>query len=111
MFEAQGEKYGCPVEALASILGKKWVPNIIWSLKDEQKRFGELQRQVEGCTKKMLIQQLELLMGEGIVENKKSMENNSIESIYYLSETGMTLLPIVEQMIRWGNLYLTCGEK
>lgn len=111
MFKVENEEYSCPVEALANILGKKWVATIIWSLKDEKKRFGELQRQVEGCTKKMLVQQLDLLMGQGIVENKKCIGNNSIESTYYLSETGITLLPTIEQMINWGNLYLTCEEK
>lgn len=110
MFKVEEVEYRCPVEALASILGKKWVATIIWALKDNQKRFGELQREVEGCTKKMLAQQLEILISQGIVENKKNIDNNTVESIYFLSENGMSLLPIVEQMIKWGNLYLSCNE-
>ena len=44
--------YECPVEALSTILGKKWVAIIIWKLQNNKMRFGELQRAVEGCTKK-----------------------------------------------------------
>lgn len=109
-FQVEDIIYGCPVEALANILGKKWVATIIWQLKGEKKRFGELQRLVDGCTKKMLTQQLDLLINQGIVVNEKVTQNNSVESTYYLSESGLLLLPLVENMIMWGNTNLRCGE-
>lgn len=108
MFEADHIKYTCPVEALSSILGKKWVPNLIWNIRDGKKRFGELQREMEGCSKKMLTQQLELLIENEIVINEKSNTNNVLESFYYLSEKGNTLLPIIEKMILWGQENLIC---
>lgn len=108
MFKINAEEYSCPVEALSNILGKKWVATIIWTLQKEEKRFGQLQREIDGCTKKMLSQQLDLLMEQGIVQNEKVISGNTIESTYYLSETGLSLLPIVEQMIEWGNNHLTC---
>ncbi len=108
MFIINNEDYSCPVEALSHILGKKWVPNIIWTLQKEEKRFGQLQREIEGCTKKMLLQQLELLIRQGIVKNEKVMSGNTIESTYYLSDTGLLLIPIIEEMIEWGNNHLTC---
>lgn len=109
-FQVEDMIYSCPVEALANILGKKWVATIIWQLKTDKKRFGELQRLVDGCTKKMLTQQLDLLIDQGIVVNEKVTQNNSVESTYYLSEAGVLLLPLVESMIRWGNTNLSCGE-
>ena len=63
--------YDCPVEALSTILGKKWVAIIIWELQNNKMRFGELQRAIEGCTKKMLTQQLDLLIKHNIVMNEK----------------------------------------
>ena len=51
---------------------------------------------------------LDVLMEQGIVENEKVISGNTMESKYYLSETGLSLLPIVEQMIEWGNNHLTC---
>lgn len=109
MFKVEQETYDCPVEALANLLGKKWVATIIWTIQDKQKRFGELQREIEGCTKKMLAQQLDLLIQQDIVINKKVTSGNSIESSYYLSEIGKTLLPLVGTMISWGSEHLTCN--
>lgn len=103
--------YDCPVEALSSILGKKWVAGIIWELQNKKIRFGELQRRLEGCSKKMLTQQLELLISNDIIINDKTMINNTVESIYYLSESGLKLLPIMEKMIYWSNNNLACGNQ
>ena len=102
--------YECPVEALSNILGKKWVATIIWELQENRMRFGELQRAVEGCTKKMLIQQLDLLINKDIVINEKKAINNSVESTYYLSEAGLKLLSIMETMISWSNKNLSCDK-
>lgn len=102
--------YDCPVEALSNILGKKWVAIIIWELQDKKMRFGELQRAVEGCTKKMLAQQLDLLIEHEIVVNDKKVSNNTVESTYYLSKAGLNLLPIMETMIYWSNKNLACDN-
>lgn len=56
----------------------------------------------------MLSQQLELLMENNIIINDKKTINNIVESTYYLSESGMLLLPILEKMISWGNINLSC---
>ena len=108
MYKVNEEFYECPIEALASILGKKWVPDILWNIKDNKVRFGELQRTLEGCSKKMLVQQLELLIDNNIVINNKKTINNAVESTYYLSEAGLLLLPIMKEMIKWGNGNLSC---
>ena len=71
--------YDCPVEALSNILGKKWVAVIIWELQNNKMRFGELQRAIEGCSKKMLTQQLELLINNGVIVNDKRISNNTVE--------------------------------
>ncbi|WP_270646864.1 winged helix-turn-helix transcriptional regulator [Paeniclostridium hominis] len=102
--------YDCPVEALSTILGKKWVAIIIWELQNNKIRFVELQRAVEGCTKKMLIQQLDLLIKHNIVINDKKTYKNTVESTYYLSESGLKLLPIMKNMIYWSNENLSCDN-
>lgn len=108
MYKVENDTYDCPVEALSNILGRKWVAEILWSIKEEKVRFGELRRSLEGCSKKMLSQQLELLMDNNIIINEKKTINNTVESTYYLSESGLSLLPILEKMITWGNINLSC---
>lgn len=108
MYNIDDVIFDCPVEALSSILGKKWVAAIIWTINEKKVRFGELQRSLDGCSKKMLTQQLDLLISYKLVENDKKMENNIVESNYYLSETGLSLLPVMKGMIDWSNSNLTC---
>lgn len=110
MYNIDEIAYGCPVEALSNILGKKWVAVIIWKIQNNKMRFGELQRSIDGCSKKMLTQQLELLISNGIIVNDKNVSNNTVESNYYLSESGLALLPIMETMIYWSNSNLSCGK-
>lgn len=91
----------CPVELTALILGKKWIPTIIFKLKNTELRLGELHRLL-GCSKKILIQQLNLLILHGIIENRKTYKENIIESYYSLTECGNDLLPILVDMKAFG---------
>ena len=103
--------FKCPIEALSNILGKKWVFNIIWFLKFEKKRFGEIEKYLGGCSKKVLSQQLEILIANNIVVNEKQEMNNKFESYYYLSNNGLELLEIIERMVIWGEANLQCNER
>lgn len=100
--------FKCPIEALSNILGKKWVFNIIWFIKCEKKRFGEIEKYLVGCSKKVLSQQLDILIANNIVINKKQEINNKFESYYYLSDNGLELLEIIERMIVWSESNLKC---
>lgn len=108
-----GELYDnidCPIRVLGEVLGKKWVGKIIWNIKNDKKRFGELQRILKGCSKKVLSQQLELLISYGIIINEKHEIGNAIESFYYLSEKGRELVPIIAMMIDWGQDIMKCNK-
>lgn len=108
MYSVEEIIYDCPVEALSNILGKKWVAAIIWSIQDKKVRFGELRRELDGCSKKMLTQQLDLLISNNVIINDKKIISNRVESTYYLSASGLLLLPIMEKMINWSNNNLSC---
>ena len=111
MYSVDEVDYDCPIEALSSILGKKWIAAIIWNINNGKIRFGELQRNIYGCSKKMLIQQLDILIKNNIVLNDKKIVNNTVESTYYLSESGISLLPVMEEMISWSKSNLECKDK
>lgn len=110
MYIVNKEVFQCPIEALSNILGKKWIAAIIWNMQNERLRFGELQRILDGCSKKVLVQQLELLINNNIIIKEKKKVNNIYESIYYLSDTGLLLLPVMTKMIDWSNDNLSCDK-
>lgn len=110
MYNVSDMIFDCPVEALSSIVGKKWVARIVWEIQDSKIRFGELQRKIDGCSKKMLVQQLDLLVENNIVINNKKVVKNSIESTYYLSKSGLELLHVIANMIKWSNEHIVCND-
>lgn len=100
--------FSCPAEALANLLGRKWVPQIIEQLAQHNLRFGELCSRLPGSTPKMIKQQLNLLEQNDIITNEKQMIQNSVESTYGLTPKGKNLFLIVAQMKSWGQENLAC---
>ena len=54
------------------------------------------------CSKKILIEQLNILILHKIVENRKVYKGNTIESYYKLTDCGRELLPILVNMKSFG---------
>lgn len=101
----------CPVEIIAIIVGKKWIPTIIFALEERSLRLGELQRKVPECSKKILIQQLNLLIENKILKNEKIIKHNTIESYYSLTEYGLKLIPILNSIKLLGCEYLKISDE
>jgi DNA-binding HxlR family transcriptional regulator len=87
-----------------TVIGGKWKPIIIWQLHESYLRFGELQKKVPGVTQKMLTQQLRELESDGIIHREVyPVIPPRVE--YSLTEHGRTLLPILEEMAKWGKIH------
>lgn len=94
----------CPITLTLTIIGGKWKPIIIWQLRENCLRFGELQRRIPGVTQKMLTQQLRELESDGIIHREiYPVIPPKVE--YSLTEHGRTLLPILQEMARWGKTH------
>jgi len=53
--------YTCPLEIVHDIVRGKWKPIILFQLKDYSKSLLQLQKEINGITKKMLLEQLKEL--------------------------------------------------
>jgi DNA-binding HxlR family transcriptional regulator len=96
----------CPVELAIRIIGGKWKPVILWHLREDKKRFGELKREITGITVKMLAQQLRELEQDGLVSRKMFYEvPPRVE--YSLTEIGRSMDPILTALCDWGKDYRT----
>jgi DNA-binding HxlR family transcriptional regulator len=58
----------CPCRSLLDLLGNKWSSLTIAALDDGPQRFGELQREMEGISPKVLTQTLRRLEHSGFLE-------------------------------------------
>ena len=92
----------CPVETTIDALAGKWKILILWYLKDEKKRFNELQKLLPNTTQKMLIQKLRELEEDNIVHREVyPVVPPKVE--YSLTEYGKSLKPILKQLYLWGD--------
>ena len=94
----------CPVTTALSVIGGKWKVIILWHLQGGVKRFGELQRLVQGISQKMLTQELRDLEESGLVRRKVyPVVPPKVE--YSFTELGWSLKPVLEQLSTWGVHY------
>ena len=101
------EIHECPVTFTMSKIGGKWKPIILHLISKStpdriSNRFGVLQRGIEGISKQMLTKQLREMEADGILERKIYAEiPPRVE--YFITDLGQTLMPIIQQMRRWGE--------
>src|SRR4051812_29965385 len=95
----------CPVCATADIVCGKWTLLIIRDLAEQRSRFCELERSLKGISPRTLSLRLRALEEEGFVERRTFPEvPPRVE--YALTEKGRALVPIIEDMRRYGREWL-----
>jgi len=91
----------CPIEATVSLIGGKWKTVILWKLRDDKLRFNQLMAGIPEISPKMLTKQLRELEMGGLVTRKMYPEiPPRVE--YCLTPKGISLVPILTDMARWG---------
>jgi DNA-binding HxlR family transcriptional regulator len=97
--------YYCGLEATLDVIGGKWKVLILWALRSEAQRFGELRRLVEGISEKMLIQHLKEMQADGIVMRQDFKEvPPRVE--YALTPFGSSLYAALAPLCDWGRLHM-----
>ena len=100
----------CPVEMTLQLIGDKWKVLIIRDLLGGTKRFNELMRSVSGISQKVLTANLRSLEASGLV-NRKVYPQVPPKVEYSLTDTGLSLKPILDSMIEWGMSYKKTIQK
>ncbi len=99
------KRYSCGLDAAVDVVGGKWKPMILWALSTRPHRFGELRRQLDGISEKVLIQQLRELQRDGIVE-RRVHEQVPPKVVYSLTPLGETLDTALAPLGTWGEINL-----
>jgi len=96
------DKAHCPVDYAFKRVGGKYKGRILWVLRQDVLRYGELKRAIVGITPKMLTQTLKQLESDELVSRKVYLEvPPKVE--YSLTETGQQLIPLIRQLRSWGQ--------
>ena len=99
----------CPVGSCAEIISGKWTLLVIRDLADSNRRFCELERSLEGISPRTLSLRLRALEECEIVERHTYPEvPPRVE--YSLTEKGEALVPLIDDMRRYGSEWLGVRE-
>ncbi|XOK61589.1 winged helix-turn-helix transcriptional regulator [Paenibacillus elgii] len=99
--------FNIPAEATLEVLGGKWKLLILCHLNcgPGPKRTSELKKAIPEITQKVLTQQLRELEEDGIIIRTVYNEVPP-KVVYELSELGMSLKSILDQLGEWGEQYI-----
>ena len=91
----------CPVTAMFQLIGGKWKPVILYCLRSETRRFGEISARIPGLSRKVLTEQLKELEMDGLILRQQFNEiPPRVE--YTLTDLGKSLAPVLNEMEKWG---------
>src|SRR5256885_12549922 len=99
------EATSCAVAASAEIIGAKWTALLVHDLSEGARRFSELEHSCSGISPRTLAERLRVLEQEAIVE-RHSYAESPPRVEYELTQKGEALLPIIDEMRRFGHSWL-----
>ncbi|WHT39600.1 MULTISPECIES: helix-turn-helix domain-containing protein [Myroides] len=102
--------HNCPMTRTMATIGTKWKPIIIYAIGIKTLRFGEVFARVEIISKKVLTQQLKELVEDEIVI-RTAYQEVPLRVEYQLTEKGIELLKILNQLTLWNQKYNMEGYK
>ena len=94
----------CSVIESFDMIGSKWKLIIINDLQNGEKRFNELKRSTESSSR-TLSRVLQDLKEDEIVE-KRVEDGNPVATYYSLTDKGLSLRPIFEEINEWAEEWL-----
>ncbi len=99
----------CHMKRSMAVLGTKWKPIIVYTLRERTARFGQIAAVVGEISRKVLTTTLKELEADGIISRSVHKEvPPRVE--YSLTEKGLALLPIMYQLAEWDEQFSVGDE-
>ena len=99
------ERSGCPIASTLDLVGDKWSLIIVRDMVTGKKRFGEFMASPEGIKTNILTSRLRRMEEAGLVE-RRAYQSKPPRFEYVLTHRGEELLPVLQEMCRWGNKFV-----
>jgi DNA-binding HxlR family transcriptional regulator len=94
----------CPLARALDVVGDRWTLVIVQELLKRSSRYSDLARRLPGIGTTVLADRLRKLEAAGVIERRPRGIGEGTE--YALTERGLALDGALEQLRRWGVVYL-----
>ena len=103
MYSMEGMK-NCPLDITSRLIGKKFTVLILRNMMSNQTRFNQFIESIEGINPKTLSTRLKEMEKNGLIRRTIYPET-PIRIEYYLTEKGIELKSILDQMVVFSTKY------
>lgn len=103
MIRVNGKLYPCITSLAMAFIGGKWKSAILDHLKDREKRYNELRKEMPTVTERTLSLQLKQMENDGLVSRKVFTKKPPLMVVYKLTAFGESFIPVLEAINEWGN--------
>lgn len=101
----------CPLRLTMSLIESKWKSCLLDELRcGGEMRPSELHRRLPEAAPRVLDIQLKEMVEDGLV-TKTIFPELPPHSVYRITDLGMSLLPIIDSMLKWGEEHMDLFEK
>lgn len=95
----------CPLSCSLEVIGDRWTMLLLRDLFIGKSRFSEFLTSPEGISTNVLTDRLAMMEQSGLIEAiPYSLRPKRFE--YSLTDKGEGLLPVLQELCRWGNRFL-----
>ncbi|MCD9619116.1 winged helix-turn-helix transcriptional regulator [Chryseobacterium gleum] len=100
----------CPISCSLEMWGDKWSLLIIRDLMLKKEcTYGDFLKADEKIATNILASKLQNLLDNGIID-KKDHPDNKLKILYFLTQKGIDLIPVIVEINLWGDQYLTIPD-
>ena len=103
MIKVNGKLYPCSTSLAMAFIGGKWKTAILSHLKDKEKRYHELRKEMPTVTERTLSLQLKQMENDGLVSRKVFARKPPLKVVYKLTPFGESIIPIIDAITDWGK--------
>ena len=97
-----GDRSPCPIATGLDIIGDKWTLIVLRDMFMGKRPYGAFLESPEKIPTNILANRLKRLVAEGLVE-KLPYQDRPVRYEYQLTDKGMRLLPVLQELCRWTN--------
>lgn len=105
VFDPDQFRSGCPIASTLDLIGDRWTLVVLRDLVNGKTRFKEFLDSPEHIASNILTARLEAMERHGLVVSK-AYQDRPVRLAYKLTPRGAALLPLLQQICRWGETHL-----